>query len=156
MPMPRDLDSTEQLYDARINYFLDQWLHDEASSGLTDMSLFHSVVIGHIIAIMEADNPHWALNSYSQLDMRLKQDALTSFRKLAKAKDIPTDRCDNFWLENMILGYLYRNRQQPKKTKLMEANKLIEIEAHNDDQQTSFATPSQQAYASEMDRQKIG
>ena len=33
----------------------------------------------------------------------------------------------------------------------MEANKLIEIEAHNDDQQTSFATPSQQAYASKMD-----
>ena len=78
-----------------------------------------AVAVEKMIIILEAGNPNWALQAYGDIDYRIKQDALTSLRSMATMNGIPTDRCTNFWLEDMLLEYFYHNRQQSKKRKVM-------------------------------------
>ena len=71
-----------------------------------------AVAVEKMIIILEAGNPNWALQAYGDIDYRIKQDALTSLRSMATMNGIPTDRCTNFWPEDMLLEYFYHNRQQ--------------------------------------------
>ncbi|KAI8326029.1 hypothetical protein EDC96DRAFT_570174 [Choanephora cucurbitarum] len=126
-PAPKDLDDTDKLYARRLKFFLPEWLQDQVTIQLFDLTSVKlgkealldmqkkfiqglaAVAVEKMIIILEAGHPNWALQAYGC-------SYISSV--MATMNGIPTDRCTNLWLEDMLLEYFYHNRQQSKKRKL--------------------------------------
>ena len=137
------MDDTDKLYARRLKYFLKEWLQDQVTVQLFDCTSIMldknsvlemykkylqglaTVVVDRMISLLEVRNPKWALDSYGEIDHQIKRDALVFLRSLTTTNGIPTDRCTNYWLEDMIIEYYYHNRQQSKKRKVTNSQNYI-------------------------------
>lgn len=74
---------------------------------------------------MEDDTLHEAFSdkkiyTYGRIPSEIKESAYKSLRNLAVTRSIPTNRCRDYWLEEDILSYLYRNRKRNKKSQVLK------------------------------------
>ena len=141
-PAPKDLDDTDKLYSRRFKYFLQEWLQDQVTVQLFDLTSVKlrkedvlemykkyiqglaGVVADKMISLLEAQNSKWALDSYGEVNHQIKHDAIMSLRSMTTTNGIPTDRCTNYWLEDMLIEYCYHNRQQSKKRKVISSQSI--------------------------------
>ncbi|KAI8334142.1 hypothetical protein EDC96DRAFT_548368 [Choanephora cucurbitarum] len=67
---------------------------------------------------LEQNNSEQKIYTYGEIPNEIKESASKSLRHLAVARKIPTNRCRDYWLEEDILSYLYRNRKRNKKSQI--------------------------------------
>ncbi|KAI8326423.1 hypothetical protein EDC96DRAFT_593344 [Choanephora cucurbitarum] len=151
-PAPEDLDDTDKLYARRLKFFLQEWLQNQVTVQLFDLTSVKliypragSSCCRKIVHHLEAENPDWALQAYGNIDHRIKHDALTSLRTMATMNGIPTGRCTNFWLEDTLLEYFYYKWQQLKKRKL-DMQRIQEVQAQKRPRMLLPATLTPEAF----------
>ena len=62
----------------------------------------------------ENDNVNWQEWTYKNILVERKLRAYSQLRKFAGISDIPTYRCDSYWLEKKLIEKFYRHKS--KKT----------------------------------------
>ncbi|KAI8326720.1 hypothetical protein EDC96DRAFT_534506 [Choanephora cucurbitarum] len=68
----------------------------------------------HMIKRCENDNVDWKVWTYKNVPVERKMRAYRQLRKFAGISDIPTYRCESYWLEKKLIEKFYRHK--PRKT----------------------------------------
>ncbi|KAI8326624.1 hypothetical protein EDC96DRAFT_535484 [Choanephora cucurbitarum] len=68
----------------------------------------------HMIKRCKNDNVDWKVCTYKNVSVKRKMRAYRQLRKFAGIIDIPTYRCESYWLEKKLIEKFYRHK--PRKT----------------------------------------
>ncbi|KAI8326665.1 hypothetical protein EDC96DRAFT_613099 [Choanephora cucurbitarum] len=119
--------------DERIDRFLNQWLgpdgavqqdeYADVSENKTEQLKYYRDILnthGKTVCTMmvrqfDIDQVDWSDWSYTKVPKERRQAAWEQIRQFSVWSNIPTYRCINFWLEDVLLKKYYRRVTRPKK-----------------------------------------
>ena len=126
---------SNKYYKKRMDIFLKQWLGDQVVINLREepairlekeakmarhqqtLEMHGKAAVNFMIDQAIKDECDWKDWTYTEVPYERRLNAWKQLRSLADISRIPTYRCDDFWLENMILAKYYHNksRKEPQK-----------------------------------------
>ncbi|KAI8326672.1 hypothetical protein EDC96DRAFT_154062 [Choanephora cucurbitarum] len=117
------------MYIKRIEYFIRAWKGNEvvAESGdlgqineknsamytyYKDLQEIGPIVLNKELLAMKLKGINWKSKAFSKLDLEQQERMIQTYHSTATELGIPVNRCENRWISDIIVKYMYRNRKR--------------------------------------------
>ncbi|KAI8323240.1 hypothetical protein EDC96DRAFT_570287, partial [Choanephora cucurbitarum] len=102
------------MYIKRIEYFIRAWKGNEVVAESGDLGQINeknsAMKIGLIV--LNKELLAMKLEAFSKLDLEQWERMIQTYHSTATELSIPVNRCENRWISDIIVKYMYRNRKR--------------------------------------------